>query len=102
MVNPLAGCELLDDYAISWIRSAEWEKRERPYGIAVYDVGFPDTAQVFVSYKPEAIEDVLPYINLWRGREYLASVSSVSEQPMEPFEVGEGRSGLLLSFSDST
>lgn len=93
--------EQLADYGISWVRPAEWQRVNRNYGIAVYNAGFPETAQVIVAYEPKSIDDVLPYINLWREREDLAVIDDVGKQPMEPLEV-DGRRGLLISFPGST
>lgn len=97
----VAGRESLADYGISWVRPADWQPVKRGYGIAVYNAGFPETAQVIVTYKAETIDDVLPYINLWREREDLATIDDVASQPMESLEAG-GRRGLLVSFSGST
>lgn len=88
--------ESAPDYALSWVRPPAWNRVDRHYGVAVFSAGSPKPAEVIITYKPESIDDVLPYINLWREREFLEPVGSLAEQPMENLLV-DGREAILIS-----
>ncbi len=95
--------ETLDKYAVSWIRPSDWQKLKRGFGgVVVFNPGFTPALRVVVTYEPQVEHELLTQINFWRkGEENLEPVQSLSEQPMERFEVS-GRSVVLIAFPKTT
>lgn len=93
--------EVLAQYGVSWAVPSDWERIQRAYGIAVYNTGTTNVAQVIVRRETETVEDPLVYVNSWRDKEDLPPVTSLGEQPVRTLEI-QGRKGILASFPGST